>query len=243
VDVFSQTARFLVDLSKRHQSVLVAVSGGKDSLATLDLCARCFRTIHAMHAYFVPDLEVVERQLEYAERRWQVKIARYPHSHFYDYVKAGYYCYPSVQASIAKIKKVTFTDILRVAQAECGAELVALGQKKVDNFSTRARKDGMKSGDFVYPLTSWRHQDVFAYLSMRKIPRPESDGRASSSMDLSTPCLLWLYDHHRDDFNRIARFFPDAVGVSKRREWFGVGETKDAEHNREPDESQEEVRR
>jgi len=228
VDVFLDTAKFLVDQSKRHQSVLVAFSGGKESMAVLDLCARSFRTVHVMHAYFVPGLEVAERQIEYAGRRWGVSVAQYQHPNFFDYLRSGVYCYESAQASVARIKRILFGDVLQMARRDCGADVVAIGRKRSDNRMTLSKKRNMmREGDYIYPLYNWRQYDVLAYLQMRKIPKPESDGRRSSSIDLTTPCLLWLHDHHPGDFKRIARYFPDVVAVPKRREWFGVGKVKE----------------
>ena len=64
---------------------------------------------------------------------------------------------------------------------------------------------------------------MLAYLQRQGIPIPESDGRNASGVGLSTPFLLWLYDHHPDDFRKLCDFFPYAEAVPKRREWYNVG--------------------
>jgi 3'-phosphoadenosine 5'-phosphosulfate sulfotransferase (PAPS reductase)/FAD synthetase len=77
--------------------------------------------------------------------------------------------------------------------------------------------------DTVAPICGWNKYDVLAYLKAQQIPIPEAQaGKNTTGIDLSTPSLLWMYDHHRDDFERICEVFPFAGAVVKRREGYGV---------------------
>lgn len=49
--------------SRVTDSVIVAFSGGKDSIVTLDLCSRYFKKIYSFFMYLVPNLEFQERML------------------------------------------------------------------------------------------------------------------------------------------------------------------------------------
>jgi PP-loop superfamily ATP-utilizing enzyme len=48
VDIFSETARQLQKQAETHEGVLVAYSGGKDSLAVTSLCCRAFPFIRTV---------------------------------------------------------------------------------------------------------------------------------------------------------------------------------------------------
>ena len=63
-------------MSKVTDSVIVAFSGGKESVVTLDLCSRYFKNIKAFFMYIVPDLSFQERTLEWYEKRYQIEIMR-----------------------------------------------------------------------------------------------------------------------------------------------------------------------
>ncbi len=54
LDIFHSTTQLLAEYAKKHDSVLVSYSGGKDSLVTLDLCTRTFKRVTAFFMYFVP---------------------------------------------------------------------------------------------------------------------------------------------------------------------------------------------
>ena len=74
--------------SKITDSVIVAFSGGKESVVVLDLCFRFFRNVKPFFMYICPNLSFQERTIEWYERKYQTEIMRIPHmdvSEFFHY--------------------------------------------------------------------------------------------------------------------------------------------------------------
>lgn len=215
--LFAETVRQLQEKARNHESVLVAYSGGKDSLCILDLCCRAFRHVAAVHLYFVPGLKLVEDQLALARDRWGVDVLEYPEPTFLEALKTGLYC--NDHYSMGDVPKVKASEIFKIAAHETGINLVVTGKKKADgmnNVGTLKKDEGL----FFNPIFKWRQMDVLSYLAAHKIPLPPSDGRKSSSFDLTVPNILWLWDKHREDFEKIERYFPYIRAVVHRREWY-----------------------
>jgi hypothetical protein len=74
----------------------------------------------------------------------------------------------------------------------------------------------------IYPIKGWTRYDVLAYCNAQKIPIPDEYRQSAGGVDLSTRSLLWVYDNYRDDFERLARYFPHIEAVVHRRDWYGV---------------------
>ncbi len=68
---------------------LVALSGGKDSLAVLDLACQCFDLVECFHMWLVPGLECESGPVTAAAARHGVKVHEIPHWHLGRLFKAG----------------------------------------------------------------------------------------------------------------------------------------------------------
>lgn len=216
-----ETLKILRTASAKTDHILIAYSGGKDSLAVLDLCSRSFKRVSCFFMYFIPDLEVVEVMLDYARKRWGVEVLQYPHWITGKLIASGVYCSPSWR--LDDLPKWTVRDSYDMALLDSGATLMATGARRSDSMGRRLTlSSALKHWtDVVYPIIGWKQADVKAYLAMQGIPLPSSSGASTSGIDLSLPSLLWLADQHPRDFARICEVFPYAEAVVWRRLWYG----------------------
>ena len=227
---FTETAAKLKALGEKHPAALVAYSGGMDSLVCLDLCSKAFKKVVCFYMYLVPDLGVAEKQLAYAREHYGVDILQYPHWVTTNALKYGVYC--NNGPAWDSVKEQNLDDVHEWVKADTGIPIICHGAKKSDSLwrrRTMSMRKNRQDGVF-YPLAEWNKYEVFAYLGMNHIPLPQSETgnkRATSGLDLTTEVLLWLHDQHREDFDKVADYFPYVWAVIKRRDWFGIAEVKE----------------
>ena len=220
--VWDDTLQVLRDKARTSDSCLVAFSGGKDSLATLDLCSRAFKRVVCFHMYFVPGLKCMEDAMQEAKERWGVEVIYYPHWILFKCLKGGVFCNEGLHKE--DMPDFALHDIYLWAMQETGIRCLATGAKKADGMWRRRyfylARSWEKEGVF-YPVKGWMERDVLAYLSAKKIPVPTGDSRTASGVDLTANSLLWLHDHHPDDFKMLCEWFPYAESVVWRRKFYG----------------------
>jgi hypothetical protein len=223
MSILNATIRTLEEASRKSPQILVAYSGGKDSLAVMELCAKTFETVIAFHMYFVPGLKVVEEPLQYARERWGVEVMYYPHWAFFKSFKSGLYCDPG--RYFDDIPDYNLAQIHAQAAVDTGIQLIAHGGKKADGLWRKwaLLHHQNKPYEVIYPVVEWTKYDVFAYLKAQGIPIPDSAGKRANGIGLDTPTLLWLHDEHPEDFATLETYFPYIRAVVYRREWYGIG--------------------
>jgi 3'-phosphoadenosine 5'-phosphosulfate sulfotransferase (PAPS reductase)/FAD synthetase len=230
-NVFLETAAELLEVAKTTESVAVSFSGGKDSRAVLDMCARAFKHVFCFHMYFVPGLRVVNEQLEIARERYGATVLHYPHWTLFRVLKNGSFRF---HGQFDDLPDIGLGDIHRMVMADTGVRHIMHGGKLCDSLWRRRQLGNAKgikakkrddTEGCIYPIKHWTKSDVLAYLEVQKISVPENDassGGGGGGVCLSTPSVLWLYDKHREDYERLKFYFPFVGAIVKRREWFGV---------------------
>ncbi len=217
-----ETLSILTTAASEHGRVLVAFSGGKDSLCTLDLCLRSFRHVEAFHMYYVPGLESVEVMLDATRRRFGIQIRQYQHWAALRAMKEGIY-------GLAHHRREewpdwTVHDVYKLAMLDAKCGLVATGAKRADSLWRRRMLNTWgKSADIIYPVVGWSTLEIGAYLKARNIPVPEKTAGSATGLDLTLNELLFLYDRWPGDFKKLCAVFPFAEAVVWRRKWYGVG--------------------
>lgn len=221
--VFQETNRLLSRYSESDKGILVAYSGGKDSLVLLDLCRRAFRRLAAIHFRFVPDLPWSTEQIAIAESMG-IEVIDLIDPLFWEYKSMGLYC--DAIAELALPVSASIFDAAISVRDRLGMDLLATGRKRADGMEARMDMrpsqlaQQLRSG-IIHPLSGWRKADIMAYLASRKLPIPPSDGRQSSSFDLTMPCITWLHDERPADYEAVRRHFPHVEAAVRRRELYG----------------------
>ena len=216
---FEATLSDLENKAVAHEAVLVGYSGGKDSMAVIDLCLRSFKRVEAFFMYFVPGLECTEQAIREAEVRYGITIRQYPHWLLRKCLFEGVYCNSSHKMN--DVPEWKLQDVYQLALADAQVSVLATGAKKSDSL-WRRRQMSSWCKEVLTPLREWNKLDVLAYLKLQHLPIPASSGRSATGIDLSTPSLLWLNDTYPDDFKRLCTVFPYAEAVVWRRKFYGI---------------------
>lgn len=221
-NIFKKTFEKLTELSFRTDTIIVSYSGGKDSLAVLDMCSKVFERVICFYMYLVPGLQCVEAQLDFARQRYNVQILQYPHWLLFKLLKNMVYCpqYPEFK----DIKEIRIKDIYAAVRKDTGVKYIATGAKRADSlwrrrYTTTASETHK---DVIMPLLEWNKFDVLAYLRHNDIPIPESSGIFASGIDLSSVSLNFLYEKHPEDFKLLCKLFPYAEAVIWRKKFYGL---------------------
>jgi 3'-phosphoadenosine 5'-phosphosulfate sulfotransferase (PAPS reductase)/FAD synthetase len=193
------------------EAIGVAVSFGKDSLATLDLCCRMFPRVEGYYLFRVANLRIVEEWTEQVYSRHGVRVRMYPH---FDLSRC--YRHAVLQPHWKKTRKapsVKMADIEAVFRRDANVDWIAYGWRRNDSFSRALIMK--KCGGYdpvakrVFPLRSWRRADVYAYLDARGIPHPPKLGRKEQGgLDFDAGALVELRERYPDDWERWQRDFP-----------------------------------
>lgn len=221
MDRSQEAIRVLEKARKQSPSIVVAYSGGKDSLAVLDMCVRTFDKVEAFMMEFVPGLSKNVAAIEFAKKRWGIVVRSYLHWSTLSAMAEGYYCNSKFTAD----RKFSISPIHALVRADTGIDLIATGYKRDDG---RWRQIQMKKKsvmhNIVCPLAGFHRADVLAYLAARRIPLPAAAKSDADGYGLDHRTVLWLYDNHRADYECIRVHFPYIEAIIKRREFYGKAE-------------------
>ncbi len=198
--------------------VLCSFSGGKDSLAVLDLCCCAFRPsdVVAVHYYLVPDLDYLRPRLDIARSRYGIRLIQLPHPNLAQFVRTGYFRKADSTAK-TRIRSLKRRDVEAVARLRTGIDWIVSGERKTDSLFRRGMLNQTDDGIWwkhrkAFPIIEWKPRDVFAYLRSRKLPIPfdeEIDTLAGTNGDMLSPdFLLWLRSRHPADYRKFQAVFP-----------------------------------
>lgn len=189
----------------------VAVSFGKDSLATLDLCCRMFLRVEGYYLFRVRGMAIVDEWANDVLSRFGVRVRMYPH---FDLVRC--YRHAVLQPhwdGLDKTATVKMTDIEAQFREDAAVDWIAYGWRRNDSFS-RALIMKVTGGMCaesrrVFPLRSWRRTNVYDYLDAQDIPLPDGLGRNDQGgLDFHAGALRRLAETYPDDYQRWLTDFP-----------------------------------
>lgn len=189
--------------------VIVALSGGKDSIAVLDLCRQHFKRVEAYHLYAVPGIGFVNRYLDYLERRYEISIVRRPGELLPIYLRQGIY-----RATSLNVPAIRNGEIEADERRRTGIPWIASGIRKADSLERRGMLSAWgcvaeRQGK-LFPIGEWSDAQVGVYLRTRGVylPPDYSLWKRSWGYDLSGMHLAAIRKRWPDDFATIKRYFP-----------------------------------
>ena len=194
--------------SRIHDACLVAFSGGKDSVVTLDLCMRYFKRVEVFFMYLTPALSFQEAMLRWAEARYGVTIRRVPHFMLSEWLAMG-----ALRKMDLKVPMVSIKDIYHHLRIETGIWWIAAGERQADSVVRRAMMKQSGSIDAnrgrIYPVAHFRKADVLAYIKRHKLKvAPEARFLGHSFRSLMPEEMYLVRKFYPADFAVIQRWFP-----------------------------------
>jgi phosphoadenosine phosphosulfate reductase len=207
--------------------VLVALSGGKDSLVCLDLAVQVFgpKNVAAFFMYLVPDLECEQGPVRAAARRYGIDLVTVPHWDLGRMLKFGVLRTHILGAE--KWREVRLGDIEVLVRKRTGINWLVYGHRADESLERRGMLKDVDGCDTarsrVYPLRWWKGRDCYAYLRQRRISVPSMfGGTRNAGISLAPHVLRYLREHHPSDYRKICEFFPFAEAQLVRAEKLGL---------------------
>lgn len=207
--------------SKVTDEVIVAFSGGKESVVVLDMCFRFFKKVHPFFMYICPDLSFQERTLEWYEKKYQTEIIRLPHMDV-----SEFYHYGSFRIADPTFPIVSINDIYQYVRLQTDTWWIAAGERIDDSIVRRAmmKKSGsidVQRGRF-YPVSAWKKKEIIEYIKFHNLYLGQDSRKLGFSFkSLWGKELAMLKHYFPQDYEKVLRLYPFAAAGVKRYEDYG----------------------
>ena len=198
-------------IRQKSNRAILFYSGGKDSIALLDLMAREFEEVVCVFMYFVKDLEHTDKYIRFSKAKYSnVKCLEVPHWILSQIHRSGMFCVPQ------KIRLIKLKDVIEAVKIKTGIQYAFIGEKKADNMNHRIKLrlyelEAISTTNNVYPLSNWRDGDVLNYIQRNKLPKPINYGKKknrSVGVFFDTDVFVWLRSHYPGDLQKILKVYP-----------------------------------
>lgn len=212
----------------RTDTILLAFSCGKDSIALWLELRKHFARIIPFYMYLVPNLEFVDRSLAYYESWFGCWIARYPHPSLYRMLNHGVFQPPENQQVIlsARLPEFSYSDVYEILREKHSLAngWAASGVRSCDSpyrriAISRYGPINHKSSQF-YPIHDWNMDRVVSEIAQSGCKLPPDYRLFGRSFDgIDARFLRPLRDNYPRDYKRILEYFPLAELELKRCEY------------------------
>lgn len=210
--------------SKITDRTIVFLSGGKDSVVTLDLCVKYFEHVDVVFMYLVDGLSFVEAVLKFYEDKYGLSVIRLPHFMTSEFMRYGVLRRPDMDVKIVSVK-----DVYGYARELTGTYWISGGERTADSIVRNAqiKKSGSidpHRGKF-YPVAYWNKSEIMAYIKRNRLKvSPESSVLGYSLRSLMPRDMAMIKKHYPDDFEIIRQWYPFVEASVKKYEFNQIPE-------------------
>lgn len=194
------------------KDVIVAFSGGKDSVAVLDICSKHFEKVHVFFMYQVPGLSFQEDILNWAENRYGVEILRIPHFQIYPMKKYGVWCAPD-----DSVPEKGVNEVYDEVRDYFGCKWIAAGERIADSLWRRGfiKRTGTVDCQRLrfYPIAEWNKAEVLDHIRCNKLRYAPETKYLGGSFQFRPKVFAKIKEYYPEDFEKIKRYFPYIEGT------------------------------
>ena len=198
---------------KTNKVILFHSMSGKDSIALLHLLYPHFDQITCVFMYVVKDLEHIARYMHYINKKYpKARIIQIPHFALFSYIKTGHLGHKQNE----KQRLYNLSDLTDNIREKTNIEWAFFGFKQSDSMNRRVmlrtyqEQAINEKNKKVYPLSTYKNNDIIEYIKAEKLITPEKYGNSQSSgtdiNDLNY--LLFLRNHFPNDLKKVIIEFP-----------------------------------
>lgn len=198
---------------KTNKVILFHSMSGKDSIALLHLLYPHFDQITCVFMYVVKDLEHIARYMHYINKKYpKARIIQIPHFAVFSYIKTGHLGHKQNE----KQRLYNLSDLTNNIREKTNIEWAFFGFKQSDSMNRRVmlrtyqEQAINEKNKKVYPLSTYKNNDIIEYIKAEKLITPEKYGNSQSSgtdiNDLNY--LLFLRNHFPNDLKKVIAEFP-----------------------------------
>ena len=163
--------------------------------------------------YVVKDLEHIARYMHYINKKYpKARIIQIPHFAVFSYIKTGHSGYRQNE----KQRIYNLSDLTDNIREKTAIEWAFFGFKQSDSMNRRVmlrtyqEQAINEKNKKVYPLSTYKNNDIIEYIKAEKLITPEKYGNSQSSgtdiNDLNY--LLFLRNHFPNDLKKVIAEFP-----------------------------------
>lgn len=198
---------------KTNKVILFHSMSGKDSIALLHLLYPHFDQITCVFMYVVKDLEHITKYMHYINKKYpKARIIQIPHFALFSYIKTGHLGHRQNE----KQRLYNLSDLTDNIREKTNIQWAVFGFKQSDSMNRRVMLRTYQDEAIneknkkVYPLSTYKNNDIIEYIKAEKLITPEKYGNSQSSgtdiNDLNY--LLFLRNNYPNDLKKVINEFP-----------------------------------
>lgn len=217
------------EIRKHTDTVLLSFSCGKDAICAWLALRPHFRVI-PYYLYLVPDLQFVERSLQYYEEFFATRIYRLPHASLYRMLNKFVFQAPE-RCQIIESCELPMLDYDDINALLCedlhltiASTFTASGVRAADSPTRHAAVKRFGAINWkrrtFWPIWDWKKPDLRKALTQSGAKLPVDYRIFGRSFDgLDYRFLMPIKQHFPEDYQKILEWFPLADLEIKRREY------------------------